>query len=179
MELDDKQKMLFEFVKKQHGSQIRKYTGEPYYNHVFSVAKIVNEFEPNCIEIALCHDLFEDTKTCFTMLYNELTRCGYNSRLSYNICSHVLELTDVYVKEDYPYFNRAKRKDLEAKRLGNISLLSQSVKYADLIDNTKSIVENDKNFAKVYIKEKKQILELMNCGNVELYDLCRKQIESL
>ena len=37
---------LQEFVKYKHEKQVRKYTGEPYYNHVFNVAHIAK----GCVE---------------------------------------------------------------------------------------------------------------------------------
>jgi len=174
MELTEKQQQLFEFVKFKHGEQKRKYTGEPYYNHLLNVAEIVSKQEAECIEIALCHDLFEDTNCTFNDLYKKLIELGYNSKHAYNICTCVNELTDKFTKEDFPYLNRTKRKYNECNRLATISYKSKSVKYADLIDNTSSIAEYDKDFAKIYLKEKHDILEVMNNGNSELFDLCKR-----
>ena len=170
MELREEQRKLLEFVKKQHGSQIRKYTGEPYWNHVYSVAEIVSEYDVEGVEVALCHDLFEDTSCDFTMLHKELVYIGYGARVSYKICTCVNELTDIYEHRLYPHWNRKKRKLEEAKRLGGVSVLAQTVKYADLIDNTKSIVENDPAFAKIYLEEKSELLDRMLHGDNELYD---------
>jgi (p)ppGpp synthase/HD superfamily hydrolase len=177
MELNDKQTMLFEFVKTKHKDQKRKYTGEPYFNHLYNVAKIVSIHEMGCIEIALCHDLFEDTDCTFNELYKKLTDIGYDRKTSYDICSCVNELTDVFTSEEYPYLNRVKRKENEANRLGKISRISQTVKYADLIDNTSSITEHDKDFSKVYLKEKEAILKVMNQGNQILFTMCKKVLE--
>lgn len=177
MKLNDKQTLLFEFVKTKHKDQKRKYTGEPYFNHLHNVAEIVSLHEMGCIEIALCHDLFEDTDCTFNELYKKLTDIGYDRKTSYDICSCVNELTDVFTSEEYPYLNRGKRKENEANRLGKISRISQTVKYADLIDNTSSITEHDKDFAKVYLKEKEAILKVMNQGNQILYTICRKVLE--
>lgn len=173
MELTEKQDKLLEFVKRKHKDQVRRYTGEPYFNHPLSVAELVNKYVPDCIEIALCHDLFEDTDCDFSALHKEMVSIGYNHRVAYEVCSHVNELTDVFTKEDYHLLNREKRKSLEAKRLGTISCKSQSVKYADLIDNTLSIVEHDIKFAKVYLREKEDILNLMDMGDVDLLLECR------
>jgi len=184
MILDNKQKNLLEFVKVKHGDQVRKYTGEPYWTHVVGVAEIVWAYDRRGIEVALCHDLYEDTDCTFSMLYKCLTEtCGYMSSESYDICTLVTDLTDVFTKEDYTYMNRKKRKQKEAERLGTIGYLSQTVKYADLIHNTKSIVEHDKGFAKVYLHEKQEILVHMDNGNADLYarcvDLLNNEIENL
>lgn len=178
MELTDKQNKLFEFVTKMHGEQKRKYTGEPYVNHCLQVAEIVSEFEDDCIEIALCHDLFEDTKCDFMMLHKELVRLGYGRHDAYDICTNVNELTDKFTHQAYPYLNRKQRKINEAERLGKISFKSKSVKYADLINNTESIVAHDKGFAKVYLSEKELILQLMNKGNAILFCNCLKALQN-
>ena len=178
MKLLEKQKGLFAFVTKMHGEQVRKYTGEPYVNHCLQVAELVSKFENDCVEIALCHDLFEDTKCDFTMLHKELVRLGYERKEAYGICTNVTELTDKFTHEDYPYLNRRQRKINEAERLGKISFKSQSVKYADLINNTESIVANDKKFAEVYLAEKDLILQLMDKGDTELFCNCLKSLQN-
>jgi (p)ppGpp synthase/HD superfamily hydrolase len=179
MILTEQQLLLFDFVEHKHKEQKRKYTGEPYTTHLLSVAEIVSKYDESCIEIAMCHDLFEDTNCNFDELYKKMVEIGFERHYSYDVCKCVTELTDVFTHEDFPYLNRAKRKENEAKRLGKISERSQTVKYADLIDNTSSIVKHDKEFAKTYLKEKKRIIELMTNGNKELFDFCKQQLSDL
>lgn len=178
MKLTEKQAELFEFVTRMHGDQKRKYTGEPYVNHCLQVAELVSEHEDDCVEIALCHDLFEDTKCDFRMLNKELIRIGYDRKDAYDICTNANELTDKFTRAEFPYLNRKQRKINEAERLGKISFKSQSVKYADLINNTESIVANDKGFAKVYLSEKDLILQLMDKGNAVLFCNCLKALQT-
>ncbi len=178
MTLTDKQEMLFEFVKLKHGEQKRKYTNEPYYNHLISVAQIVSQHEENCIEVALCHDLFEDTACRFEELYKKLVFIGYFGGEAYDICTNVKELTDKFTKEEFPYLNRATRKENECKRLATISYRAQTVKYADLIDNTRSIAEYDKEFSKTYLKEKEQILKVMIKGNKALFNMSKLTLQA-
>lgn len=172
LKLDDKQLMLLGFVIFKHGQQKRKYTNKPYHTHLTSVANIVSKFESGCIEIALCHDLFEDTDCTFKTLFKFMISIGYEVDFSYNMCKRVEELTDFYTKENFPEYTRDKRKEMECKRLSTIDYISQTVKYADLIDNVSSIVEHDKEFAKIYLREKKNILSLMNNGNKNLCKIC-------
>ena len=172
MKLTTKQNKLLEFVKTAHGDQKRKYTGEPYWNHVYNVAETVSEYAPEGIEIALCHDLFEDTDASQGDLFTFLIDVGYESNLAIFIVTGVVKLTDIYTKEDYHVLNRLARKLLEANRLSSIPPLCQTIKYADLIDNTKYIVQHDKSFAKVYLNEKRQILKLMRAGNANLLSQC-------
>ena len=172
MELTKRQKLLLDFVKQQHGNQKRKYTLEPYWHHVYSVAEIVSVYEPDGIEAALGHDLFEDTECDWRKLDNQLIEIGYTSIESVKIYTVVHDLTDKYTKDHYPQLNRKQRKIKEAKRLGVINPLSQSIKYADLIHNTASIIEHDKGFARVYLSEIKDILNYMRKGNIDLFIDC-------
>lgn len=178
MKLTERQTAVLRFVTAHHGNQKRKYTGEPYWHHPLAVAEIISEHEPKGlgIEIALCHDLFEDTECGVSDLSEFLIANGYTSSEMYTIGVCVIDLTDKYTHEDYPELNREVRKSKEVERLARINYLSQSVKYADLIDNTKSIVEHDKGFAKVYLQEKKYLLEKMTMGNPSLLEMCQAQI---
>lgn len=178
MTLTERQKKLLDFVKKQHGDQVRKYNGEPYWQHLVSVAEIASKHMDGAIEIAFCHDLLEDTACTYQELQKFLHENGYNKKEAKEICDVTKELTDVYIKEDYPNLNRKIRKQKEAKRLGKISVLGQSIKYADLIDNTASIVENDRQFAKVYLREAVDILDQMRKGNIHLLMDCCYSIKS-
>lgn len=152
--------ILIEFVKKHHGEQVRKYTGEPYFNHLISVADMAEKTGVNYgFEIGLCHDLLEDTKCAAGDLYMRLKGIGYNIASTELIVKGVQDLTDHFTAEAYPYLNRALRKQCEALRLGTISRTAQIVKCCDLIDNTSSIVKHDVGFAKKYIPEKREILK--------------------
>ncbi|OEK03832.1 hypothetical protein BFP97_11255 [Roseivirga sp. 4D4] len=179
MRLDDKQSLLLEFVKACHTDQKRKYTHEPYWHHVYAVAEIVAEYEPSGIEIALCHDLLEDTECTESDLSEKLIACGYQNEKAAFIIAGVLDLTDQFTHEAYPDLNRKARKEKEAERLGNISYIAQTVKYADLINNSESITEHDKSFAKVYLSEKADMLKLMDQGHPELFKRCINILEQI
>lgn len=167
------QTLLLEFVKEYHGDQKRKYTGEPYWHHLLNVAEIVSEFVPRVTEVALCHDLFEDTKCTPQELQNFLVRtCHYDVGFAVSIVNGVKQLTDVYTPEAFPDMNRKERKKQEAFRMGLIGPDVQSVKYADLIDNTSSIILYDPGFAKTYLPEKLELLNRMRKGNIHLLVKC-------
>lgn len=176
MELTEQQTKLLGFVKQQHGDQKRKYTNEPYWHHLVNVATIVDQYEKGCIEIALCHDLFEDTKCEKSVIEFFLYAVGYDRKFADEIVKSVEELSDVFTKENYPYLNRKIRKECESMRLSTISYKAMCVKYADMIDNTGSIAQHDKNFAKTYLIEKANLLKVMRSGNKDLYELCSKTI---
>lgn len=162
---------LLQFVKEAHGDQRRKYTDEPYYTHLENVYNIAKVYCKDLLlyECCICHDILEDTNVDKDELGRILHLCGYDYRESMNIIYTTLELTDRYTKENYPNHNRKDRKFMEAVRLGDTSELAQTVKYADLIDNLRDIIPHDEGFARVYVEEKKQLLQLMRQGNFDLY----------
>lgn len=173
--MTEQQRQLFEFVKRQHGTQTRKYTNAPYWQHLLNVAKIVSAYgnENYEYEIALCHDLFEDTDTTSSDLLTSLEAAGYSPGIANHILTSALELTNEYTKEKYPLLNRSERKKLEAERLGKISAVSQNVKLADFIDNTPSIeAYYDASFLKVYLKEQDMAMSYMTKTNFYLTRHC-------
>ena len=96
-----------------HNKQVRRYTGEQYYNHLDRVCNRVSQFKNKykwIEEVAICHDLFEDTKFGFDDLYYHLLGLGYKRATALFICSSVLELTDIYTHEKFPHYDRKKRK---------------------------------------------------------------------
>lgn len=134
--------------------QLRKYTGEPYIHHPLEVAHILREAGINddaILSAAVLHDVLEDTKVSARDLELLFPR---------GVVRMVMELTEP-VNEG----NRAARKSIEAVRLSAISPEAQTIKYADLISNTRSIGRHDKGFAKVYLKEKWNLLRLMRGGD--------------
>ena len=127
MKLTARQQVLLEFVKTQHTYRsrtpegaFRKYTGEPYWHHVVSVAQRVTYLHL-LTEIALCHDLLEDT-WCTAP---ELLSLKYDVNIAMWILQGVIDLTDVYTKENFPLLNRRDRKQREAVRLGDASSWAQ------------------------------------------------------
>lgn len=164
-------KILQDFVSMKHEGQVRKYTGEPYFNHVYNVSQIAKKYAELGEEIGLCHDLFEDTDCGDGELAMFLIHNWYYSFEAEFIVRSVFSLTDQYTHEAYPHVNREGRKMLEIERLSTISPIAQTVKYADIIDNCSTIFEHDPNFAKVYMKEKQDLLNVMREGNVDLWDI--------
>lgn len=170
--LTERQQALFKFVCEQHAGQVRKYTGEPYSIHLYNVAKIIAPFDTLLlVEIAMCHDLFEDTRCNDAGLYMFLKHL-YSITECAEIIDGVRYLTDKYTSDNYPLMNRFKRKFKECERLSKIPGHIQTVKYADLIDNTSSIIQYDPGFAKVYLAEKRALLRVMKNGNPDLYINC-------
>lgn len=174
LELTERQWALFDYVKEMHGGQKRKYTGAPYYTHLLSVADRVEQYVQNGYEteIALCHDLIEDTVCSLADLSSKLMSLGYDVEEDVEILAGVDDLTDKYTHERYPNLNRAQRKELESLRIAASRPIAQTVKYADIIDNISSVAEHDPGFARVYAREIDSYLWTINKGNKELYAEC-------
>ena len=175
MKLNKKQIALYKFVQLKHGDQVRKYTAEPYHTHPLEVALAAGRTlgaDTGAVEAALCHDLFEDTDCTSLELIEKLIELGYSYKESFVIYAIVIELTDVYTKDKHPSLNRKARKELEKLRLSAISEIAQSIKYIDLMCNLHSIVANDPNFSKIYLKEGRELLNTMRKGDYLLYEEC-------
>jgi len=166
------------FADKAHGDQLRKYTPDRYIVHAMRVMLICQEYtdDPQILAAALLHDVLEDTPVDKEELKTFLMKVMEPEK-AITTLNYVVELTDVYTKEDYPGLNRKKRKMKEAERLEETSSESQTIKYADIIDNSMEIVEQDVNFAPVFLSECHDILKRMPNGNPELYQRALEIVE--
>ena len=75
-------------------------------------------------------------------------------------------------------------KKLQVKRLSRERLARapgwvQTIKCADLISNTSSIVKHDPVFAKTYLEEKRLLLDVLTMADKRLRELARHQAETL
>jgi (p)ppGpp synthase/HD superfamily hydrolase len=157
--MDSTLRRALTFATHAHAGQNRKYTGDPYIVHPAQVACIVSSVTQDTATIAAAylHDTVEDTEATLT---NIMVNFGIEiSRL-------VHQLTDISHKRDG---NRAARKAIDREHLGRASAAAQTVKLADLIDNSHSIVEHDPGFARVYMSEKEALLEVLTRGDASLH----------
>lgn len=166
------QARLFSRCAHQAAGQVRKYTNEPYYLHPAAVADMVAaqvpDASPETIAAALLHDVVEDTP---------ITHAEIAELFGDTVAGMVYDLTDQYT--DPAEGNRAERKAKERDRLSNISPEAQTIKYADLIDNTVSIAKHDPDFARVYLKEKRALLDVMKGGDPGLWEQAMKLAKKL
>ena len=137
-----------------------KHHHDPYIVHPVAVAQIVQTVTQNSAVIcaALLHDTIEDTPASFTDLFDH----GFNMV----IIDLVVQLTDISKPEDG---NRATRKAIDRNHLANSSANGATIKLADMINNSQSIVKHDPKFAEVYMKEMSALLDVLRHGNKELY----------
>lgn len=151
-----------------HAGQVRKYTGEPYVCHPISVAALVKTAKnanEEMIAAALLHDVVEDTNTTIDDIKKEFGGI---------VAIFVGGLTDISKPEDG---NRATRKAIDREHLRGSLPPIQTIKLADLIDNSKSILERDADFARVYLKEKKALLEILIDGDSGLMEIAQSIVK--
>jgi (p)ppGpp synthase/HD superfamily hydrolase len=173
-----------QFAHEAHDSinQKRKYSGESYWVHTDAVAKIITELEwdlmdkfamrEDMIIAAHLHDVLED-------VYPKNPKFSAQTILKQfggAVMDMVIDLTDIYTTESYPNLNRAARHKLERERLAIVPVWSKTIKLADLIHNTESIIKEDKDFARVYIPEKIALLPLLANGSPKLFHQAMVQV---
>lgn len=147
-------------------AQLRKYTNEPYIVHPAEVVSIVRSV-PHTDEMlaaAWLHDVVEDTGVTVEVIRSEFGE---------TVAELVGWLTDVSRPEQG---NRATRKAIDRAHSAMAPAEAQTVKLADLISNTRSIMAHDEKFAKTYLEEKRLLLEVMNKGDATLMAIARKHI---
>lgn len=144
--------------------QLRKYTSEPYIVHPAEVADIVSKrpHTPEMIAAAWLHDVVEDTGVKIESIHQEFGE---------TVAGYVHWLTNPSTKEDG---NRAKRKKIDREFIGRAPAEVKTIKLADLISNSPSIMQHDPEFAKVYLEEKRLMLKVLREGDRELWNRAAK-----
>ena len=150
------------FATKAHEEveQVRKYTNDPYIVHPAAVALKVSTVtsDPNVIAAAWLHDTVEDTNVTAEDIRNEFGDTVHDL---------VASLTDVSRLEDG---NRKARRAIDLEHTRQASPQSKTVKLADLIDNSKSILKYSPDFSRVFIPEMENLLEVLAEGDATLYE---------
>jgi (p)ppGpp synthase/HD superfamily hydrolase len=138
----------------------RKYTGDPYTNHLERVAQLVASVvdDEDMIAAAYLHDTVEDTDTTVDDL-----RDNFGDEVAYLVSF----LSDISRLEDG---NRALRKRLDREHTAKGDARVHTIKLADLIDNSSSIQEHDVKFAEIYMVEKQQLLSVLGDGHPVLFE---------
>lgn len=162
--------LAMEFAREAHKDQRRKYTNAPYFDHLAEVAGIAMSVgwhypkpHPD-IFMAVCwlHDTIEDT---------QVTSSDIQYRFGPDVAEGVLWLSDLESG------NRAERKAASRKRLADAPAWLQTIKVADLISNTGSIVQYDPKFAVAYLEEKRLLLDVLTKADPQLVQIAREQCQ--
>lgn len=160
----ERKAMLFAFKNHSEVNQKRKYNGKHYIVHPAAVAELVRNVKhtPQMLAAAWLHDTVEDTKATLEQVKELFGK---------EIYLLVEMLTDVSKPEDG---NRKTRKEIDRQHLAKASPEAQTIKLADLIHNSRSIIEKDPGFAKVYLREMRALLEVLKEGDSRLWNRARE-----
>lgn len=154
------------FARHVHRDQRRKYTGAPYADHLAEVAGIVATAvigAHKSIAAAWLHDCVEDQGVTAAELFE---------RFGEAVGRGVMLLSDL--EEG----NRAERKAASRLRLAAAPGWVQTIKVADLLSNTASIVQHDPKFAVVYLEEKRLLLDVLTDADPGLLAMAREQLSA-
>lgn len=150
-----------------HRNQVRKFTGLPYTTHTETVGDMAMwlGLPEHVIISAILHDSHEDQDVPFELL----------SLLFGNDASQgVWWLSDQSKPTDG---NRATRKAIDRDHIAQAPVEFKTVKLIDSYDNLKDIRQNDPNFAKVYFREKRDLLEVLRDGDIRMVELVQDLID--
>lgn len=156
------------FAKGAHTAigQTRKYTGSPYIEHPAAVVKILEGVAstPTMLAAAWLHDVVEDTHVSLETIAAEFGA---------EVAALVDALTEPAVSS---HVNRAARKGAYRVKMGDASPEAKTIKLADILDNTATIVEHDPKFARTYLSEITNLLRVLSAGDAVLYDRACEQV---
>lgn len=149
------------FAREVHSGHVRKYTNAPYADHLAEVAGIVATVAPFgsmslMVSVAWLHDCIEDVG---------VTAEQIRTRFGNEVALGVVALSDL--EEG----NRKERKAASRERLARQDGWIQTIKCADLVSNTSSIVLHDPKFAKTYLQEKRDLLQVLTKADPRLHAL--------
>jgi len=156
-----------QFARDVHKDQRRKYTNNPYTDHLAEVAGIVatvaNQYDhwrDMVVAVAWLHDCMEDQSVSDAYLSAQ-----FGAEVAYG----------VFILSDLEEGNRAERKRLSRERLACAKSWVQTIKCADLISNTSSIVQHDPKFSVAYLEEKRLLLDVLTKADPRLVEIARAQ----
>ncbi|AHF75235.1 Metal dependent phosphohydrolase [Sodalis praecaptivus] len=149
------------FAREAHGKrdQRRKYTQEPYIIHPAAVVEWVRQVPHNeaMLAAAWLHDTVEDTGVSLGQIQQ---RFGVE----------VAELVAMLTLPAFPGpTSRVVKQQAALRHLANACDEAKTIKLADIIDNTCSLIRYDADFASVYLVEKKLQLEVLSGGDSRLW----------
>ena len=151
------------FATSAHRGQVRRYTGNDYIEHCGEVAGIVATVlnQPSAIAVSWLHDTVED---CGVKIAEIETLFG----------SQVAD--GVFMLSDIEEGSRAVRKAISNRRVGSAESWIQTIKIADIISNTKSIVKQNPTFAVTYLAEKQNMLAALKLADARLVRIAMEAI---
>ena len=156
------------FATAAHGAinQRRKATNEPYIVHPAGVADIIQSIPSHTWEMvamAWLHDVCEDTEVPLRTINEIFGQTVYNG---------VWYLTNCERERG----NRKERHRINLARHAAAPADVQTVKLADIMQNIPNINETDPSFARLFLREKAEAVEMLKNGDRVLWVMVRDEI---
>jgi GTP diphosphokinase / guanosine-3',5'-bis(diphosphate) 3'-diphosphatase len=147
-----------QFARQVHRDQKRKYTDQPYSSHLAEVAGIVGTVTDNAETLATAwlHDTVEDQHVDLRIIAQ---------RFGEKVAEGVEALSDVETG------NRKEREAASRQRLHAAAPWIQTIKVADIISNSSTVVLHDPGYAPKYLAEKRAMLAVLDQADQRLMDI--------
>lgn len=169
MKVDSLEHEAMTFARRNHAAcgHVRRYTKHPYIVHPGAVVSLVKTVPhtKQMVAAAWLHDTVEDCPHVTL----DLIRYNFGAGVS----DLVEMLTDVSTLKDG---NRTVRKRIDREHTALASPPAQTIKAADLIDNSISIIKYDPNFAKIFMNEMVATVEVLTEADLIMLEAARKVI---
>lgn len=157
-----------------HWVQKRKYTGNPYFDHLAEVVGILSSVIDGTttgaqalLATAWLHDLRED---CPGYSEEDISKILDPHGQEPSEIERVLRgLRFLTAPPKAPGVTRAQRTLKYRKQMANAPHWVQTIKCADIISNSGSIVTHDPRFAKTYVKESRDMLDELSKADKRLW----------
>lgn len=171
---------IHDYADSAHGGQLRRFTPDRYIVHPIRVMLTCRDYTESLpvLAAALLHDVLEDTTVTADEMLAFLNTVMADGDAGKTLAL-VIEMTDVYVRAAYPQHNRKARKLMELERIALTSPEAQTIKYADILDNSTELAAEDPNFAPRYLRECLAILTVADKGHPELHAMAMETVSGL
>lgn len=153
--LTEKEKLAWNFAKKAHRGQVRKFINKPYFGaHVVKVNGIVKQYttDEDILCAALLHDVLEDCYDDVEVGYNELKDIFGES-----VADLVSELTSDGDEIDDEY--EGNKGDYLTNKMINMSNGALIIKLSDRLQNISDAFTASERFRNKYFEETSKIVE--------------------
>lgn len=153
--LTEKEKLAWDFAKKAHRGQVRKFINKPYFGaHVVKVNGIVKQYttDEDILCAALLHDVLEDCYDDVEVGYNELKDIFGES-----VADLVSELTSDGDEIDDEY--EGNKGDYLTNKMINMSNGALIIKLSDRLQNISDAFTASERFRNKYFEETSKIVE--------------------
>ncbi|WP_171040081.1 HD domain-containing protein [Marinobacter shengliensis] len=138
--------------------QVREGSGAPYITHCAGVAQHVRRAGGDLAQIqaAYLHDTLEDTN---------LTGGQIHVMFGPDVCALVRQVSQISTLNDG---TRAQRTYIDLRHYARGSARAQTINLADILDNLKDISTLQPSFAKIYLREKADLVAALTLGDSTL-----------